>query len=262
VDDLSRAAARPVNADDRILLDLAQLARDPNRGLSQFWSLASGRQYRRLYRLFRRVVPKGASVLDWSPGNGHFSYFLVRSGYRAVGYTFEAHRFESWLGDPEYRLIQASESDPVSLPFGSEAFDAVTSVGVLEHVRETGGDEASSLHEIARVLKPGGVLVGYHLPNRSSATEWALRRLSGSYHHPFRYTRAEIRSLVHGAGLELLEARRYGVLPRSSCHRLLGPLRYSVAAANLWDAVDATLGALVSPICQNWLFVARKPAKH
>ncbi len=251
-----------MNADDRILLELAQLARDPDRGLNQFRSLVGGRQYRRLYRLFRRVVPKGASILDWSPGNGHFSYFLVRSGYRAVGYSFEAHRFESWLGDPAYRLIPASESDPVSLPFESEAFDAVTSVGVLEHVRETGGDEASSLREIVRLLKPGGVLVGYHLPNRSSATEWALRRLSGRYHHPFRYSRSEIHSLMHGAGLELLEARPYGILPRSSCHELFGPLRYSVAAANLWDAVDATLGTILSPICQNWLFVARKPVKH
>jgi hypothetical protein len=105
------------------------------------------------------------------------------------------------------------------------------------------------------------MLVGYHLPNRFSATEWALKRLHGRYHHPFRYTGPAIRSLMQGAGLELLEARRYGLLPRNSCDRLLGPFRFSVGAANLWDTVDVMLGSLLSPICQNWLFVARKPTR-
>jgi len=39
-----------------------------------------------------------------------------------------------------------------------DKFDAVVSVGVLEHVKETGGSEIGSLREIFRILKLNGYL--------------------------------------------------------------------------------------------------------
>jgi SAM-dependent methyltransferase len=258
---LSTPHERPVR-DEVILSDLVRLAHeDPGRKLEQFASLAGAHQYRRLYRLFRRHVPPGATVLDWGSGNGHFSYFLTRAGYRATGFSLEGYWFRDWLGDPGYSLASGTPDDPVTLPFPAASFDAVASVGVLEHVRETGGSEGASLREIARVLRPAGVFVCYHLPNRHSLIESLARRLPGKYHHLWRYTRRDVEALVRGADLELLEVRRYGLLPRNSAHRLLGPLRAARAAARLWDAADAALGFLLSPLCENYCFVARKPRR-
>ncbi len=229
--------------------------------LPQFHSLAGARQYRRLYRMVRRHVPAGARVLDWGTGSGHFSYFLTRAGYRATGYSIEGVSHAAWLGEPYERFVGGSTGDPVTLPFESGSFDAVASVGVLEHVRETGGSEARSLGEIARVLRPAGAFLCYHFPNHTSWVDFAASRIPGRHHHVYRYGRADIAALVRGAGLELVETRRYGLLPRNSLHRVLGPLRDARWAADLWDALDAALGVPFSALCQNWAFVARKPAR-
>ena len=191
--------------DGEILDELVERVRtDPLHPLEQFHGLADGHQYLRLYRTFRRHVPAGARVLDWGAGNGHFSYFLTRAGYAATGYSFEGFGFEPWLGDAAYRFVRGNSSDPVRLPFPDHAFDAVASIGVLEHVRETGGRELESMKEIRRVLAPRGVFVCYHFPNRGSAIDWLARRTPGKHHHLYRYTRGDIEALVREAGFELL----------------------------------------------------------
>ena len=230
----------------------------PDDSLLQFGSLLSAHQYLPLYRLFRKYVAEGAQVLDWGTGNGHFSYYLQRSGYHASGYSLLDGSFLRWLPDRDYPFVHGNEHEPVLLPYADGSFDAVASVGVLEHVRETGGSEAGSLAEIARVLRPGGVFACYHFPNRSSWIDWAARKVPGKHHHEFRFTRADIESLTAGAGLRLLEAGRYGVLPRNFGYRLPGALRRSRALADAWDGLDSLLAVPLSAISQNYYFVALK----
>jgi SAM-dependent methyltransferase len=212
----------------------------------QFASLTGAHQYLRLYDLVRRHVPRGGAVLDWGTGNGHFSYFLVRAGYDATGFSLLPPDFLSWVDGDRYRFVQGREEEPVTLPWEPGTFDAVASVGVLEHVRETGGTEAASLAEIGRILRPGGVFIAFHFPNQTSWIDSLASRVPGKHHHVYRYRRGDIEELVERAGLELLETRRYALLPRNTVHR--------------WDATDGALGALFGALCQNHYFVARKPA--
>jgi len=108
------------------------------------------------------------------------------------------------------------------------------------------------------VLEPGGVFVCWHFPNRWSWIDVVARRVPGKHHHLYRYTRGDVKRLVAGAGLELLETRRYGVIPRNNAHVLLGPARDAARAASLWDAVDRALASPLNGIAQNHCFVARK----
>jgi SAM-dependent methyltransferase len=225
----------------------------------KFGAFASARQYSLLYRLWRRHVPNEIQVLDWGAGNGHFGYFLKETGATTTAFTFQTADEMDWVGRPYDRIEFGSPADPIRLPFPDGSFDAVASVGVLEHVRETGGNEAASLAELARVLRPGGTFVCYHLPNQRSWIESTARLISGKHHHRFRFFEPEIRRLLRDAGLEILELHRYGLLPRNQLRRLPHALRRSWAFANLWDAADATLGRVVGPISQNYAFVARKP---
>lgn len=247
-------------SEDAILAELTRRSIEhPEDQLVALGSLVGTHQYRLLYRLTRRYLPEGSRVLDWGAGNGHYSYFLQRSGYRAEGFSLLEPRFLGWLPDASYAFTQGNTRDPVTLPYPDGAFDGVVSVGVLEHVRETGGSEARSLAEIARVLRPGGVFLCYHFPNRFSWIDWAARRVPGIHVHEFRYTRRDIARLVSDAGLVLAESRRYGILPRNSGARLPRPLRASRAAARAWDALDRVLAVPLSAFCQNYCFVAVKP---
>jgi ubiquinone/menaquinone biosynthesis C-methylase UbiE len=250
--------------DDRILGELLDRAeRDGDWAqVPQFGSLAGARQYRRLLRMARRHLPAGARVLDWGTGAGHFSYFLTRVGHRATGYAIEGVSSAAWLGEPYERFVGGTPAEPVRLPFADREFDAVASIGVLEHVRETGGDESASLVEIARVMRPGGVFLCYHFPNRSSWIDFAASLVPGKHHHRYRYARADVERLVGTAGLELLEFARYGFLPRNALRRLPRGLRRSRAFADLWDGADAVLGALLGPLSQNLAFVARRPERR
>ena len=61
------------------------------------------------------------------------------------------------------RGIQLSRGDAEFLPFAAASFDAVTCLGVFEFLP----DYAAALREIARILRPGGLLV-LSIPNRIS----------------------------------------------------------------------------------------------
>jgi len=131
-----------------------------NRNLTQFQNLISAHQYLHLCNTLARYVGDGETVLDWGTGNGHFSYFLARSGHVTSGYGFgEIPEVCRGLQDEHYTYRRGDIADPVKIPYGDQSFDAVVSVGVLEHVRDSGGDEIESLKEICRLLKPGGVLL-------------------------------------------------------------------------------------------------------
>lgn len=246
--------------DDRtVAAEIVAAARRGEPELLQFGSLLAAHQYLPLYRMWRRNVPVGSEVLDWGTGNGHFSYFLVRGGWRATGFSFMPFLFERWLPPGPYRFVPGSEAEPVRLPFDDASFDAVASIGVLEHVRETGGTEAGSLGEIVRVLRPGGTFVCWHFPNQWSWIDRFARGVPGKHRHHWRYTRDDIRRLVQGAGLELVEMHRYAVLPRNTLHRLLGGASDDPRVASAWDAIDRALAVPFGAIAQNHAFVARKP---
>jgi len=250
-------------SEEAILAELVERAiPHPEDHLGQFGSLLSAHQYLRLYRLWRAFVPASATALDWGAGNGHFSYFLIRSGHRASGFSLLPGDYLRWMptSAAEYVFTRGDESDPVRLSYPDESFDAVASIGVLEHVRETGGSEHQSLREIARVLRPCGVFVCFHFPNQWSWIDWAARRVPGKHVHPYRFTREDIQKLCEECDLTLVESARYGVLPRNFGYRLPGALRRSRALARGWDLLDRILGVPLSPIAQNYCFVARKPA--
>ncbi|MFA9403967.1 MAG: class I SAM-dependent methyltransferase, partial [Anaerolineales bacterium] len=217
-------------------------------------------QYLGLYRLCKRYLIEDQQILDWGAGNGHCSYYLLDRGYKVTGYSFEAYSYEHLLGEFEYEFIQGNSSSPILLPFDNDYFDAVISVGVLEHVQETGGDDVGSLREIKRILKPRGHFICYHLPNKFSWIDSFIRLSKSSLpHHEYRYTADEIRRMCKIVGLELREINQYASLPRQVIGRNLPQkLRYSIEVAEVYNSVDSLLEKLIKSYTQNYSFVLQK----
>jgi 2-polyprenyl-3-methyl-5-hydroxy-6-metoxy-1,4-benzoquinol methylase len=194
-------------------------------------------------------------ALDWGAGWGQTSLLLRAQGVQVVAYDIEDKGAASGLlqeADVPYVV-----SPGPGLPFPDGAFDAVLNCGVLEHVE----DETRALAELRRVLRPGGRLFTYHLPNRHAYTEWLGRRLGG-FHHERTYTRPEAIGLFERAGFRVRACRPFHVLPRNVWGRRSARLTMAGWAAGLYERLDGALARTpgVRRVATAWAVLADRPA--
>lgn len=156
-------------------------------------------------------------MLDWGCGFGQMTYLLRRRGFDVT--PFDIGEADKRLPDiPLCRDLKVVRTThPTNLPFPDRQFDMVLSCGVLEHVEEPPacGNEVASLHEIGRILKPGGRLLIYQLPQQYAWMEAIVRRLGIGYAHPRRYTVREITGILQRAGFSVERVSRASLVPKN-----------------------------------------------
>lgn len=246
---------------DKLGLELLQAYKncDDRDGSQAFDSLTSIHQYYPLYALSEFHLKLGAQVLDWGAGSGHFTYFLMKNGYIPTTYAFnKPGLLIDRIKDGTLNFVLGNSAESTQLPFVSSTFDAVYSVGVLEHVREFDGTEEGSLLEIYRVLKEGGLFFCYHFPNKFSWIEY-LARHTGVWSHYYLYSKSDIDKLFSEQKWEIVERKRYAVLPRNVLGKILPErLKKSRKIAIAFDLIDNILSLIFRPFAQNWLIIVRK----
>ena len=144
-------------------------------------------------RRWRRVVARavgarpGDRVLDLAAGTGTSSRAFTGAGAQCVACDFSLGMLQAGARKPATR-VRFVAGDALALPFGNEAFDAVTISFGLRNVADAG----AALTEMLRVTRPGGRLVVCefsHLPGRlnafykrylATALPLIARRLSGN----------------------------------------------------------------------------------
>jgi len=114
-----------------------------------------------------------ADVLVDGAGIGTYSRHLVAAGARVTSLDIDHRSMVVASQDLDKCLVGVCEA----LPFADASFDTVLSHEVLEHVE----DDAISLAEIARVLRPRGRLILF-LPNRLYPFETHGHYWRGKYH--------------------------------------------------------------------------------
>jgi SAM-dependent methyltransferase len=160
----------------------------------------------------------GGDLLDWGCGWGQMTYLLRRRGFRVTAFDVGDPQAIERPDIPLCRAVRVVRSpDPRALPFADGSYDAALSCGVLEHVAEDvpGGDERRSLRELRRVLRPGGRLLIYQLPQQHAWQEAVVRRLGLGSGHRRRFTAAGIRGLLRQEGFAVETLRRTNLIPRN-----------------------------------------------
>ena len=139
--------------------------------------------------------------------------------------------------------LRAAAADVRALPFLDASFDAVYSMGTIEHFDET----EQAVREMVRVLKPGGrAIVG--VPNRHDpflrpllAT---LMQAAGLYAYGYEksYSRRSLREMLERAGLEVRTETAILFIPGAlrildlACHAWCRPLSM-LPATLVWPFV-------------------------
>lgn len=240
---------------NQLLLKISSLSN--RQGSKAFDNIKSANQYRPAYEWVLNNVPQNSKILDWGCGIGHFSDFLFEFGYEVVPYGFDVPELLEHIGSPAcMRYIRAN--DVTKLPFAPESFDFVFSIGVLEHVREFGGSEVSSLREIHRVLKNKGIFYCYHFPNKFSWIEFVAKCI-GSWHHDYRFAKGQIYEMAELAKFRVIKCSSYGFLPRNIFGRNLIMLKLSSSISDsFFEKIDDFLETIFKKINQNWEVVLKK----
>lgn len=149
------------------------------------------------FRMLDPIVAgrQSQNVLEVGAGTGFFSRCLERRyGWKLfpMDLGWEGLQFCRKLG-----VARMAQADMRLLPYGTEAFDAVVTMDVLVHIPR--GEEDGPLREMARVLKPGGLLV-----MRVSALDALRSRHSIFAHERQRFTRGRLLNCIQPLGLKIL----------------------------------------------------------
>jgi len=143
---------------------------------------------------------EGARVLDAGCGAGILAIEMAQRGFEVEGWDVSPQLLglcrdnfrRAAIASERYRL---SLGDIVEADLPEAGFDAITALGFLQYQP----DEAQALRRLARLLRPGGVLVvsgpvGRRLSNAFGATE-AIGRLLARSPHSGNSEAARIRSV-------------------------------------------------------------------
>jgi len=136
-------------------------------------------------------APAAPRILDVGCGGGATLVEVSPVG-TAIGVdrSAEALRLSRSRGD--FPLIRG---DAERLPLADRSVDVVTALDVLEHIR----DDRAAVAEVARVVRPGGLVI-VTVP----AYRWLWSEHDEALEHVRRYRAGEVRRLLQGAGLRML----------------------------------------------------------
>jgi demethylmenaquinone methyltransferase / 2-methoxy-6-polyprenyl-1,4-benzoquinol methylase len=120
-------------------------------------SFGLDRRWKRRAAALAGAAP-GAAALDLACGTGDIAFAVARSGARVVGLDVTHRMLQLARGKPAGPAAGAVAfvtADMMALPFEAGRFDVITTGYGIRNVPDIG----AAIHEIARVLRPGGVFV-------------------------------------------------------------------------------------------------------
>lgn len=134
--------------------------------------------FRRHWLTIKRYLADlpGDDVLEVGCGRGTISSYFADAGYRTT--LLDSSPAVLSIAREIYRANGHSADyvtgDAFSLPFGDSSFALCVSIGLLEHFDDIG----SIMGEQLRVLRPGGLMLAYVVPERPDSVQRHFRWLN------------------------------------------------------------------------------------
>jgi SAM-dependent methyltransferase len=168
--------------------------------------------------LLRLLLPRtpGPEILNAGAGAGSLTIKLVAAGLQVTSVdaspelcAWTRARLDALPGGAEHP-VAVGDLQRLDLP--DAAFDAAVCGEVLEHL----DDDRAGAGELARVLRPGGLLVA-SVPANPYRYDWTDHWAG----HRRRYTAEGFRALLEDAGFADVEVRGWGFPLTGLYHRLV-----------------------------------------
>ena len=224
----------------------------------RWWNVTSARHQDRYFSMrygaalvglvrLSRVRLRGRSVLDFGCGSGYLLDALLARKIACSGADFSEDAVEvvqkRLAGNPLFKGVQLIQDTPT--PLGDESYDAVFFIETIEHLLDD--DLESTLRELRRIVRPGGVVIITTPNDEQLAQVESLCPDWGCIFHPVQHVRS---------------------WDKESLSRSLGEFGFSAVTCrplylqSTWLqtlAITALMQALHKPL-PNLLFIVRKQA--
>lgn len=204
----------------------------------------------------------GHEVLEVGAGVGAIATKLAAAGHDVLAIEPADNVFPELerrsSGSEGVRALQITSGE--LLQHGTDRFDSVVYVSVLEHIH----DDVGELRTAAQLVRPGGT-VALFVPAMPSLYG-SLDFKSGHYR---RYDRDHLRQVVTDAGLEVVECRYMdllGVVPYFLMYRLLAVASLGSGSSTVYDRLIVPISRRFERLVgrpvvgKNLVAVARRPA--
>jgi SAM-dependent methyltransferase len=213
---------RQLGADDVVFFNFGY-EEDPPMALPLAASDEANRFCIQLYhRIATQVDLKGKQVLEVSCGHGGGASYVMRTLFPAsyTGLDLNPAAVEFCRKRHNLPGLDFVQGNAEHLPFADQSFDAVINVEASHHYPRF----PRFLSEVARVLRPGGILLYADFRRRQGISEWEAALASG----PMRLVSERVINDEVVRGLTKNSRRSQDLISRRVPVFLLGLVRYGI----------------------------------
>jgi SAM-dependent methyltransferase len=234
----------------------------------------------------RLGLAPGDRLLDLGCGAGRHAFEALRRGAHVVAFDYDEAELKDVAAmaaamDSAGQILAPGHSattrgDATRLPFPDGSFDRIIAAEVLEHIP----DDVAAIHELSRVLRPGGTIAVTVPAWLAERICWAL---SDEYHAPFVegghvriYQQSELRAKLSAAGVQPTDAHhahgihapywwlKCAVGPTNDDNRLVRAyhrvLLWDIGGAQPWQRFTRLADRVLTPLIgKSIVLYARKP---